>query len=140
MPGFATFCSFFANLLPAGTDGLTVGEVSLIRPEDKDDVGLLAHEARHRYQQANYGPFILGSIEWLGRYAKELHFRLSQEAEAYAYQLAAYPPEQHAAFRQTAIAYLCSATYGLLGNDGLDQAAITQALDDNLTKLGIVIG
>lgn len=135
MPGFAIFSQWLANLfIPKTMDGLTVGEVSLIRPSAKNDVGVIAHEARHRQQQA-----AMGNIVWLARYGDQSHFKLSQEAEAYAYQLAAYPAYQWTSFRQEAIGYMTSSTYGLLGKDGLDVPTITQALDNYLAIMGFKI-
>lgn len=49
------------------------------------DAPLLAHERRHAAQQRGEGPAV-----WWGRYFADSDFRLGQEAEAYAAQLAAF--------------------------------------------------
>jgi hypothetical protein len=88
------------NGIPARFAGYTIGLVTLIRPEFKDDKGLDAHEAIHR-DQFKKNP-VMGLLY---RFSKKA--RLKYELEAYRVQLT-YAPQSAARF-----AYVLSHNYGL---------------------------
>lgn len=64
--------------------GMTVGPLVFIRPEYRDDIGLLEHEKVHVRQFYRYGPLAL-------MYFVSKKWRLRMEVEAYREQLN-HPP------------------------------------------------
>jgi hypothetical protein len=73
---------FYTNwLIPRAQASITLGAVSLIRPEFRGDAGLVAHELVHvRQWRESYGMF------W-PRYLLSRRYRRDYEVEAYREQL-----------------------------------------------------
>jgi hypothetical protein len=77
------------RLIPAPHAAITLGPLILVRPEYRDDAGLIAHERVHQRQQRR-GWW----IPWALRYLLDRRFRLAQEVEAYSEQLRHYPDDR----------------------------------------------
>ena len=86
--------------IPKRFAAATYGPFIFIRPEKKDDAGLLAHEQTHVAQFWS-NPFF-GIAYWLSKKS-----RLKYEAEAYRAQLAFYPE------RLDVLALALATKYGL---------------------------
>ena len=80
---------FFTNFaIPSGFAGCTRGFIIFIRPEYKDDQGLIEHEKVHRWQWVR----TLGLHSFL--YLLSDKYKLAAEVEAYKVQLVYSPGNQ----------------------------------------------
>jgi hypothetical protein len=92
---------FYTNwFIPSRFAAMTYGPFIFIRPEKKDDAGLLAHEQTH-VRQFKRNPFF-GLAYWLSKKK-----RLDYEVEAYREQL------KHSRDKADAFALALSTKYGL---------------------------
>lgn len=69
------------NFIPAGYDAVTVWPFIFVRPECRDNDGLIHHELVHYYSQAWVTPF------WFLRYWFSPEFRWAQEVAGYRVQV-----------------------------------------------------
>jgi len=69
------------NLIPKGFDAFSCWPFIFVRPESRNDEGLIRHELVHYDDQAWITPF------WLLRYWLSKSFRWKQEVKAYRVQI-----------------------------------------------------
>lgn len=121
-----TTCSALQFLIAGNMSAVTIGGVTIVRPEDADDPILHRHEQRHQDRELAYG-----LVGWLWRYIVEPHFRLTEEADAYGWAISEVPEAQWGDYRRWALNELATG-YNL----GLDAETIRSAFDNCLIEQG----
>ena len=91
---------FITNWMPARFAGYHVVDIVFIRPEYKDDEGLIQHELTHVKQN-------LRTLGWSGikQYWNKEH-KLDRECEAYAVQLQYVPVAKQEVMRRRFVNYM----------------------------------
>ena len=86
---FIPILIFISNWMPKRFSGYHVGTLVLIRPDYKDDEGLIQHELTHVKQN-------IRTVGWSGiKQIWDKNHKLNRECEAYAEQLKYVPANQY---------------------------------------------
>ena len=93
---------FITNWMPERFAGYHIVDIVLIRPDYKDDEGLIQHELTHVKQN-------LRTLFWSGikQYWDKNH-KLNRECEAYAIQLQYVPDEDYEVMKTRFVNYMLS--------------------------------
>jgi hypothetical protein len=95
---------FYSKLVPPSAAGWAPGPFVIIRPEYKEDAGLLAHELVHVEQ------FWRRPYTHIPMYLASKAYRLACEVEAYKVQLEYNPRQIHTFARFLATSYMLGIT------------------------------
>jgi len=91
---------FITNWMPERFAGYHIVDIVLIRPQYKDDEGLIQHELTHVKQN-------LRTLFWSGiKHYWDKNHRLNRECEAYAVQLQYVPDEDYEVMKTRFVNYM----------------------------------